>query len=400
MILTTLAALIVTGPELTKPVEHPFHQTEQAMIVDAKVNGVDCSFMFDTGYSGVIVMDRSINIGKPTGKMTLRDFVGEFEAETVKLKSLELGPLKIDSKGMEAVSMDQGNMSLSYNAPCDGIMGLEVVSKYVTTINFEKSKFIFHPKSVDISKWVPDNKKTFLLKMLPKGNNSMELKVEHHKGGEFILALDTGNAFYATTHKDVLEREGLWTPGAEPKFTKSSFVASGETKSFNFFMPNTKIFGVPVANSVWDIIDAPSSSADHDGTVGFGFLRNFNITFDIARRRVWLEQFRSPEVEPKADIGIIAFINPGTKRITVYRVMPDSPAVKAGVRPGDEILEIDGKEVVNMNNRQIYSIFEGKLGSTVKFALSRNGSLRRYEIKREHLINNMPKAAETKKAGL
>ena len=38
-----------------------------------------------------------------------------------------------------------------------------------------------------------------------------------------------------------------------------------------------------VARSVWSVIDLPSSSAQHDGTIGFGFLKHFNITIDLKR---------------------------------------------------------------------------------------------------------------------
>lgn len=390
MLALSIAAL-VAGPALTKPVEVPIKVMEDAIIVDAEVNGAKCSFMFDTGFSGSVIVDPSIDLGKPTGTMNLRDFVGQFQAPTVKLKSLKIGAMGIDSSDMEAVQLSQGNMSEGYNSHCDGIMGFEAVSSYVFEINFEKSKFVFHPSTEDITKRVPDNKRTFLTKLLPKGHNSLEMLVDNEKGGQFVLALDTGNAFYATTHKDVLVREGLWNLSDEPKFCKSSFVASGAVKSFYYMMKDAKIFGVPVKESVWDIIDAASSSADHDGTVGFGFLKNFNITIDNKRRSVWLEQFRSPDSELIADIGATVFENPATKRITVYNVTPEGPADQAGLKRGDEVLEVDGKEPLNMNPREVYRMFQGKVGESVKLAVSRAGNLKTFTIARKYLINNMPK---------
>lgn len=390
MLIISLAAL-AAGQALTKSVEVPITLAEDAIVVDATVNGSKCSFMFDTGFSGSVILDPSIDIGKATGQMTLRDFVGQFTAPTVKLKSLSIGSMKVDSSEMEAVQLSQGNMSENYNAHCDGIMGFEAVSQYVFEINFEHSKFIFHPSTVDITKRVPDNKRTFLTKLLPKGHNSLEMLVDHEKGGQFVLALDTGNAFYATTHKDVLVREGLWKLEDEPKFCKSSFVASGETKSFYYYMKDAKIFGVPVKESVWDIIDAASSQADHDGTVGFGFLKNFNIIIDNKRRRVWFEQFRAPESELTGDIGATVYENPVTKRITVYKVTPEGPAALAGVKAGDQILEVDGKEPLNMNPREVYRMFVGKSGDSVKLAVSRSGNLMNFTVVRKNLINNLPK---------
>jgi len=64
-----------------------------------------------------------------------------------------------------------------------------------------------------------------------------------------------------------------------------------------------------------------------------------------------------------------AFEGPGVK---VEAVVPGSPAEKAGVRPGDVVLKLDGKEVANLRD------FSGKLkeaqpGQIVKATLRRDG---------------------------
>ncbi len=41
-------------------------------------------------------------------------------------------------------------------------MGFAVIKNYITEINFQKKKFIFHPKTLNITKRKPDNKRTFL----------------------------------------------------------------------------------------------------------------------------------------------------------------------------------------------------------------------------------------------
>ncbi|MBL8087966.1 MAG: PDZ domain-containing protein [Chthonomonas sp.] len=389
---TLLSLLIAAGP--VAPVEHPFIKTEEAMVVEALVNGQKCSFMFDTGFSGVVVISPSVNIGKPTGSITLRDFVGQFEAPTVPIKTLSLGAMKIDTKGFTAVQQDQGNMSENYGVHCDGIMGLETISHLTTEINFEKSKFIFYPDSYDISKRKPDNVKTFLLKMLPTGNNSIELRVEAPTGKRFTLALDTGNAFYATTHKDVLEDAGIWKIGDAPKFMKQSGVASGTVDSWYMYMKDMKIFGVPVKESVWSIIDLPSSSAESAGTVGFGFLKNFNITFDMERRYVWLERYtEDPGSKPIAETGILAAYYEEMERTMIFRVVPNSPASKAGLKAGDSLLSVDGEDPSGLSFKKLANMMEGQKGTKVNITVSRNGQLMKFVVERDYLINGMPTTA-------
>jgi len=235
---------------------------------------------------------------------------------------------------------------------------------------------------------VPDNNKTFMVKMLPKGHNSIELRAESPTGKKLYLALDTGNGFYATTHKDVLERSGLWKEGAKPKFIKQSWVASGPVDSWSLRLKDMKIFGVPVKDSIWDIIDAPSSSADHDGTVGFQFLKNFNVTIDVEQRRVWLERI-TDEVgnKPEGDPGVTAVWDPGRKRMVIVHVTPEGPAEKMGVKRGDDLLSVDGKELTNLSFDQMREMLDGPVGSKVSLATSRDGNLLRYDIERVPLVN-------------
>jgi hypothetical protein len=248
--------------------------------------------------------------------------------------------------------------------------------------------FIFHPSTVDISKRKPDNKRTFLAKLLPIGANSMELEVQHPNGKTMTLALDTGNSFYATTHKDVLERVGVWESGREPKFTRLSGVASGPVTSFNYRFPKVNIFGVPVDNSVWDIIDLPSSSAEGDGTVGFQFLKNFNIIIDYDRRYVWLENFTGKvKDEEEGDTGISATYIDRAKGVVVVRIAPDSPAAVAGVKEGDLLLSIDGLDLQRESYMKVRELLQGTPGTKVKLAIKRGPSLKRFEIERKSLVN-------------
>lgn len=386
-----LAAVVGTtmaGQDLKQKVEIPFRIADNAIIVDVKVNGKPVSAMFDSGFSGAFVLGTHLDLGKPTGVINLRDFVGSFQANTVDVTSLELGGSKVDAAGMTIVQQPTDHMSMSYGTHCDGIMGFEVLSKYILEINFENKRFILHPKTHDITQRKPDNQKTFLATMLPIGNNSIELAVKTSSGRTLALALDTGNAFYATTHRDVLERVGLWPEGKKPTYTKQSWVASGPVDSWYYKMGEVTIFGVPVKESYWDIIDRPSSSAVHDGTVGFGFLQNFNVTIDMGRRKVWLENFNGKVAEePVASAGFMALYDPNRKRMRVSSVTPNGPAAKAGIKPGDDLLGVDGAEMRNMAYRQMIELVEGEAGSTLTVSVSRNGEFMRKELTREVLVN-------------
>lgn len=386
--ITTLLASAVLAQQSPKTIEWPFKIMDSAIIVDSVVNGKKVSCMFDTGFSGAYVLNESVNVGKATGTMTLQDFVGAFQAETVDIKSIQMGEVKIPSEGMTVVKMGNQNYSMSYGTHVDGIMGLEPLSHEIFQINFEKSKFVFYPKDYDITKIPVDGKTSWRLKILPIGNNVIKLPVEAPNGQKMYLSLDTGNGFYSTTHKDVLERVGMWKTGTKPNFMKASWVASGPVASWDILMSDMKIYGVPVKEAVWNIIDLPSSSSESDGTVGFGFLKNFNITIDIDRRLVVLQNFSGKQSDPvAADVGLRAIYSPRDQRMFIFNVTPGGPADKAGIKRGDFLLGLNGEFLGNVSFNALESMLEGEAGTKVDLSVSRNGVLERYSLTREVMVN-------------
>lgn len=386
MLSTLLLTAILQSPaQIVAPLEAPFRATDEAIIVDVNVNGKNISCMFDTGFSGHFVLNDAIDVGKYTGTMNLRDFVGTFQAHTVDVKTIKLGQLVQPSVRGEAVMQPVAHMTQSYGTHTDGIMGFSVIKDYVTEINFEKKKFIFHPKTTDITKRKPDNKRTFLVKMEPRGARSIELITEIN-GKPVHLALDTGNAFYATTHKEVLVRLGLWDANKKPEFMTQAYVASGPVDSFNMLIPTATIFGVPVENSVWSIIDLPSSSVTDDGTVGYGFLKNFNVVIDYERRYVWLDNFTGKVVDtPKAEPGIRVYLEKGA--YVIGAIYKGSPAEAAGLKEGDRLLAVDGKSLSTVRPEDVAALIKGDADSICKLVVSRGGIIQRPEVVRKVMVN-------------
>ena len=72
-------------------------------------------------------------------------------------------------------------------------------------------------------------------------------------------------------------------------------------------------------------------------------------------------------------IGIYVYFNPDTGHIYVNRVMPNSPAEKAGILAGDTITHIEDVEVTEETYSQCVALVAGELGTTVKLNIIRNG---------------------------
>lgn len=72
-------------------------------------------------------------------------------------------------------------------------------------------------------------------------------------------------------------------------------------------------------------------------------------------------------------IGIRMEQNEKTKRLTVVEAIENSPALKAGIKAGDQILAIDGKPTQQMKVEDASKLIRGKAGTFVTLRLGRNG---------------------------
>jgi carboxyl-terminal processing protease len=77
--------------------------------------------------------------------------------------------------------------------------------------------------------------------------------------------------------------------------------------------------------------------------------------------------------EVSGAIGIRMELNDKTKRLTVVEAIENSPAMKAGLKPGDQILAIDGKPTQQMKVEDASKLIRGKAGTFVTLRLERNG---------------------------
>jgi carboxyl-terminal processing protease len=63
----------------------------------------------------------------------------------------------------------------------------------------------------------------------------------------------------------------------------------------------------------------------------------------------------------------------GNGRVICIAPFPGSPAYRAGIRPGDEILEVDDKPTAKLSMTEIADLLKGPRGTTVKVTMGRDG---------------------------
>jgi carboxyl-terminal processing protease len=72
-------------------------------------------------------------------------------------------------------------------------------------------------------------------------------------------------------------------------------------------------------------------------------------------------------------VGIRMELNEKTQRLTVVEAIQNSPAIKAGIKAGDEIVAIDGKLTYGMDVQAASKLIRGKAGTLVTLRINRPG---------------------------
>jgi len=84
--------------------------------------------------------------------------------------------------------------------------------------------------------------------------------------------------------------------------------------------------------------------------------------------------------------GIGAEIATKENQLQVVAPLPDTPAEKAGLRPGDPIIAINGKDTAGMTTELAVSKIRGKKGTTVKITIVRDEKPIELEITRSRIV--------------
>jgi carboxyl-terminal processing protease len=78
--------------------------------------------------------------------------------------------------------------------------------------------------------------------------------------------------------------------------------------------------------------------------------------------------------------GIGAEVDTSTKPLTIVSPFPGSPAEKAGLKPGDAVLAIDGEDVTNLDGNLVIRRIKGPAGSKVTLTISRTGQAESFDV--------------------
>ena len=88
--------------------------------------------------------------------------------------------------------------------------------------------------------------------------------------------------------------------------------------------------------------------------------------------------------------GVGMLIQPQSNKIVVVSPFEGTPSYKAGIRPGDVIVAVDGKSTDNMNSEDVANVLKGPKGTHVQITIAREGSAKPlvFDLIRDEIPHN------------
>ena len=114
-----------------------------------------------------------------------------------------------------------------------------------------------------------------------------------------------------------------------------------------------------------------------------GMVKSLNDPYSIYMDAKMYREFRMETEGTFSGVGIVISVK--DKQLTVVSPIEGTPSDKAGIRSGDQIVKIDGKDTKDMALDEAVSKIRGKEGTEVTLTLKRAETVKDYKLTRANI---------------
>jgi hypothetical protein len=372
----------------------PFEMVGSYVVIRVRINDSSpLNLILDSGIRNTIITELLEGDQISLNYSDVKDLMGlgggmHLEAYSSNYNSLKIGKIRMEPKTVFVLKEDIFNLSKHTGTKINGLIGVDIFHDYIVEVNYSNKRVCFY------------NRNTFFA---PKGYDMLPLSIEAQK--MFVdlsvleadsarrnvkMLIDTGaelNAWFQT-----FKTESVHIPQNYIRGTIGQGL-NGEIKGkigripqicFGAHCLQNSIVSFPDSACIADIV----GNSERDGTIGSQILSRFNYIIDYGQKTFYFKpnaNFRNKFSYNIAGIEVTQ-IFPFLPQAEVWKVWEESPAAKAGVLAGDQILEVNGKKSFELNINEIKAIFQTPSKIPLKIVLFRDNKEISLEIEMDNKI--------------
>ena len=343
----------------TNPV--PVEMEDDHVLVRGTLNGREVRFVLDTGASHVLVSPEAAAAAgiETQAKIRFGAFgSGRGSARKGVADSLAVGPAAAEKVPIAI-------MAIPPPFTDDGLLGLSFLGKFIFRLDYQQQLLSFaSPASSNLmggGSIIPLQGEGFFA--------AVQVEVD---GIPAKLILDTGASQALILRSWFVEEQKLRERYPERLSMVTGMGLLGRTHGEIARLQTLKLGDYTLTNLFAEFESTANTwPGDFAGFVGAPILRRFNLTFDVAGGRLWIEPNANYSMEspPPASVRSGMVLLPEGTSWIVQDLIANSPAAEAGVRQGDRVLEINGMSVSSLKPADIKRALRAAPGTRVRLRL-------------------------------
>lgn len=344
----------------------PFEMVGTYVIIKARINDSSIlNLILDSGIRNTIITELMEGDKISLNYSDVKELMGlgggdHLEAYASNSNTLKIGKLKLNYKTVYVLKNDVFNLSQLTGSKINGLIGSDFFQDYAVEIDYTHRRVRFYepntltvPKGYGMLPITVENQKMFVkLSVLQSDSTRKQAKMLIDTGAEL-------NAWFQTSTKESVHVPPKSVQGVIGEGFNGLITGKyGHLPQICFgdFCLKNPIVSFPDSTMINGII----ATSGRDGTIGSQILSRFNSFIDYNQKVFYFkpnENFKNKYSYNVAGIEIIQ-INANLNLMEVFNVWANSPAALAGVKPGDQIIEINGNIAFGMSIGEIRKIFE------------------------------------------
>ena len=343
----------------------PFQFTGNHIFVSIKINGQGpFPAAFDTG--GLYVISPALAKGlhlTPHGALRAGGFgEGSVRAAMAEADSVQIGGLTLLHPTFAV--MDMGSL------PITAMIGAEVLRRFIVRVDYDTHLLTLSRPDTFVYRGQGIVLPLHLHGHIPAVNGSVD-------GIQGLFTLDTGSGNGMDLFAPFVAAHDLRRKYAAG-FTDAQGMGVGGVMQGQSVHFQTLTLGAAALRNVSATLSASqggvASDPDIAGNVGEEVLKQFNLTFDYTHGQVILEKNQQYGRSEDGHAGIA--LEPQGRAWQVISVTPGGAAAQAGIKEGDRVLQIEGKDAGQASLLTLWDIFHRPVGTKV-WMLLQNGPQKR-----------------------
>lgn len=408
-----------------------FKLINNLIVIPVDINGKRLSFLLDTGVKSTILFgipEDSLQLNS-LQKVKVRGLGQGGTVDALKSENNFVKIHKAENKNQTLyVIFDESlNFSTKMGIPIHGIIGYDFFKDFIVSINYSKRRITIY------------NPQTYKKKRCKKCE---EFDLKFHNGKPFIdLEVFNDDLIQETVTLliDSGSSDALWM------FNETDYISEGSENYFKDFLgrglsgsiygKRSKLNKLTIGTHSLNNLNVAFPEelalenirffAERDGSIGGDFLRRFNVIFDYPSKRLSVKKngsFKDPfhynmsglvlehdgmtlVKDAKSVIGTennnvnettsVSTIPIGTvydillvPKYIVAELREGSPAALAGMRKGDEIVNVNTKPAYKYDLDELIGLFTSKAGRRITIVYKRNGVTHKVKFVLKEMFKN------------